>query len=444
MRHLCILPMLFAVLAVSAQNGLNSPYSQYGIGFNNMPYNMPALSALGGVAYTRSSFNSLNPFNPASYGAINMESMVFDMGLYVEMTTLRNTTEHQFDADGNLGYLAIGFPLTKWWKTALGVMPMSDVNYQSVQTADAGLGGEVKTLYEGMGGVSQFFWGHGFNILGGNDGKKPQLRAGFNLNYLYGNLTRAVTYDFTANDTTYFMDSRSQKDTYIKNLTFDMGVQYEQPIGDRYHLGLGVNIKPHRTMTVRDNALVYTFVTNAATEYMRDTIFPLDGNSEFESSLEQPFTTGVGLSFQRDDMWLVAFDATFAPWSGLKYTENNSYSIFGQSPLRYGGNQRYALGLQLMGDRNATNYIRRITFSAGGHYENGRMQMMLTDGREFNLHEWGIGMGVSLPMRKGRSVLTVSAAYSSFGTSDLLRRDAFTIGISVGSCESWFVKRKFN
>ena len=57
---------------------------------------------------------------------------------------------------------------------------------------------------------------------------------------------------------------------------------------------------------------------------------------------------------------------------------------------------------------------------------------------------WGFGVGLSLPMRKGRSVLNISAAYSSFGTADLLRRDTFTIGISVGSCESWFVKRKFN
>ena len=70
--------------------------------------------------------------------------------------------------------------------------------------------------------------------------------------------------------------------------------------------------------------------------------------------------------------------------------------------------------------------------------------MQMTDGTEYKLNEWGVGAGVSLPMRKGRSVLNISAAYSSMGTVDLLRRDVFTVGISVGSCESWFVKRKFN
>ncbi len=434
-----------AVVPATAQNGLNSPYSQYGIGMNNMPYNMPSMAALGGVTSTRSSLNMINPFNPASYASIGMESMVFDMGLSIEMTTLRGEGGSQYDADGNIGYLAIGFPLTKWWKTALGVMPMSDVNYQSIRTMPLSIGGEVKTKYEGNGGVAQFFWGHAFNILGGNDAKKPQLRAGFNIDYLYGNLTRAVTFDFTANDTTYFMDSRSQKDTYVKNLLLDLGVLYDHPIGEKYKLSLGLTMKPHRKMRVTDNALVYTFVTNAASEYMRDTIFPLDGgDSEFESDLEQPFTTGVGVSFQRNDKWLVALDATFAAWSGLKYTENSSYSIFGQSPMRYGGNQRYALGLQLLGDKNAANYMRRITYSAGAHYESGRLQLQMTDGNEYKLNEWGVGIGMTLPMRKGRSALNVSAAYSSFGTVDLLRRDVFTIGISVGSCESWFVKRKFN
>ena len=56
----------------------------------------------------------------------------------------------------------------------------------------------------------------------------------------------------------------------------------------------------------------------------------------------------------------------------------------------------------------------------------------------------GGGLGFALPMRKGRSVLTLSVAYSSFGNLDLLRRDVFTVGLSIGSCERWFAKRKYN
>ncbi|MBP5515757.1 MAG: hypothetical protein J6X86_02290 [Bacteroidales bacterium] len=441
----CLLAIVAFSASAYAQNGINSPYSQYGIGLNNMPYNMPAFASLGGVAYSRSASNMVNPFNPASYASIGMESFVFDMGLNIETSKLYNNNESQFDADGNLGYLAFGFPLTKWWKTAIAVMPMSDVDYQSTYTTVQPPAGEVKTLYDGTGAVTQFMWGHAFNILGNNNATKTQMRAGFNVNYLYGNISRAISNEFSGNDTTYFMNSRRQKETYLKNVTFDLGLQFDQPLGENHRLSAGFVIKPPRKMTVKDNALVYTFVTNAATEYMRDTIFPADGNdSEYESTLEQPFTTGIGLSFQRNDRWLIALDATFSPWNGLKYTENSSVAIFGQSPMRYDNTYKLAIGMQLLGDKNAAKYFRRITFSAGAHYENGRLNLQLVDNSQYRLDEWGCGIGMSLPMRKGRSVLNLSLSYSSFGTADLLRRDALQFGIAIGSCESWFVKRKFN
>lgn len=443
-KRLFLLLSLLFTTTVWSQNGINSPFSQYGVGFSNMPYNFPVISAMGGVAYTKSASNMINPFNPASYASVKMESFVFDMGLSFDMATLRDKEQKSFDADGNVGYLSIAFPLTKWWKTALGVMPMSDVNYRTVNTSAINPGGEVSTIYEGVGGVSQFFWGHGFNIMGGNDDSKPHLRAGFNLNLLYGCDTSVVTFDFAKNDTTYFMDSRRQKNNSIKGLTFDLGLQYEQPVSDDYRFCLGLNIKPGRKINIRESALVYTFVSNAAVEFMRDTIYPTDGNTEFNSTLQQAFTTGIGLSFQRNNMWLIALDATIAPWSGFKYESGLSHPIFGTSALRYSNNQRYALGFQLLGNPNASSYLRRITFSAGVHYESGRLSLQLTDGRDYSLNEWGVGLGASLPMRKGRSVLNISASYSSFGTTDLLRRDVFSIGISVGSCESWFVKRKFN
>jgi len=47
-------------------------------------------------------------------------------------------------------------------------------------------------------------------------------------------------------------------------------------------------------------------------------------------------------------------------------------------------------------------------------------------------------------VRKGRSILSLSLGYSSYGNASILRRDVFTFGLSVSSCESWFVKRRYN
>lgn len=424
--------------AALAQNSMNVPYSQYGIGEGTMPYNMPFANMMGGVVYSRSTSNTINPFNPASYAAIEKESFVFDMGLGIEMSTLRDTKSSLFDADGNVSYLTVGFPITKWWKTSLGLMPFSDVNYQSASVDTLSYGGQcpVKNVYEGTGEVSQMYWGNGFNIT-------KNLSVGFNVNYLYGSVQRAISYDFESGDSSYyFVNSRRLKNTFIKNLTFDLGLQYRQPLGEKYSLGVGLVVKPRRVMSVKDNALVYTYMTN---ESLRDTIFPLPGvESEYSSTLEQPLTVGGGLSLSRNDRWMVAADVTYAACSGLRYTENENINIFGHSALRYEKNLRTAMGFEWSGNKNSSSYVERMAWRAGVHYEQGRLNLTLNDGTDYELNEWGFGMGCSMPMRKGRSVLNLSVGYSVVGTQDPLQRSRLTFGISIGSCESWFVKKKYN
>lgn len=441
-RILALTVLIACILGMGqgmAQNGINVPFSQYGIGLSNAPFSMPFASQMGGVVYTRSGSNMINPYNPASYAAIQPVSFVFDMGIGIEMTTLKDPNTSVYDADGNIAYLTFGMPLTKWWKTAFGILPMTNVNYQSIQTSTAAPWGEVQTVYEGVGGTTRMFWGHGFNV-------GQHLSLGFNVNFLFDNLNRAITYHFNGNDSSYYMDSRREKTTAIHNITFDMGAQYELPIDDNHTLKAGLTLTPYRKMNVTDNALVYTFVTSSAVEYLRDTIFPVAGQSgSYTSTLEQPTTVGLGISFQRNNQWLIAFDGTYAPWSGIKYTENSEVELFGSSAIRYGDNVRCALGFQFLGNPNDTRYLRRVTYSAGVHYESGKLRLQtVADNTPYKIDEWGLGAGLTFPMRKGRSLLNVSATYSSMGSTDLLRRNYFLIGISVGSCETWFMKRKYN
>ena len=420
------------------QNGFNVPFSQFGIGESELPNNMPSVYGMGGVTYSRASRNMVNPFNPASYAAIEMESFVFDIGVNIQTSTLRQGSEKQNEAAGNVGYLAVAFPLTKWWKTSAGIMPYSKTNYESVNTStDPLTGSDVKTIYSGGGGITQIYWGNAFNIT-------KNLSVGFNLDYLYGNITRAISYHFLSNDTSFLMDKRSQKNTHINNLLIDLGIQYRQPLNEKYTLNAGLTCRLPRQMTVKDQSMVYTLIQTETQEYLIDTIFPARGADDtYKSDLEQPFTIGLGLALERNELWQVAVDAYYAPWSGLKYTEDANYSIMGKSGVAQTPNWRMAIGGEWMGDRNATSYWKRIGIRAGVYYNKGRLALDLADGYE-SLDEMGCGLSFALPMRKGRSVLNISMGYSSFSNIDLLRRDCFTVGLSVGSCERWFVKRKYN
>lgn len=430
------------VRAQSNPNGLNMPYSQFGIGLNEQPYNLPMVTRMGGVMYTRSGNNFINPFNPASYASIEKESFVFDMAAGVQITRLQNNTNRMNDAEGNVGYLMFGMPITKWWKVAGGLMPYSTVDYDMTQEGTYLTNSTVKNRYYGTGGVSMAFLGSAFNIIGNGNNEGRRLQAGFNIYLLTGTVERNVFYEFQGIDTTYFMDYSRYKNTTISNVMFDLGVQYREPLNKKYTLGVGLMYKPYRNMSVDEKALIYTYHPSQGT--LRDTVFPAAGQSpEFTSSLELDHTFGIGLSLERNGRWQVAADATFAGWSGLKYTEGKDNAIFGKSAYKEGPYSRYALGIEKMGSMDASSYWGRISWSAGVHTELGTLRLMV-NGREEVVNEWGCGLGVTLPMRKGQSLLTISAGYSSLGNKDLLQRNCLSFGIAVSSCERWFVKRKYN
>lgn len=427
-----------------AQSSMNKPFSQYGVGLNTLPFSTPLAQSMGGVVYSRSGSNFVNPFNPASYASIQMESFVFDISMSVQSSRLTTNDLSSKDFAGTLSSLTLAFPITKWWKTSAGLLPYTKTDYRTVMTQPiAGTPQSVQTIYDGTGGISQIYWGNAFNILNGEEGK-PSLQAGFNINFLTGTLSNAITYDFIASDTSYFQDTRRQQETRVNDLTFDLGLLYRQPIGEKYTMTVGLTVKVPQTITVDDKSLTYTYVAAGSSEYTLDTIFPARGqSSEYESTLKQPLSIGLGVSIERNQRWIVALDAAYAPYSGMKYEEGVKTMAFGSSGIRYADNYSIALGGGWMGNPTASHYIGRMGLTGGIHYEKGKLSLALDNG-EWTLDEWGVSIGITFPMRKGRSQLVVSGGYSSFGTPDLLRNDILSAGLTLSSNERWFVKRKYN
>lgn len=441
-RRIAITVLILCLpMVLSAQNGVNSPFSQYGLSQTQLPMSTPFAGSMGGVVYSRSGNNFINPFNPASYASIQKESFVFDISMTLENTRLTSGTATLSSFDGSLSSLAVAFPITDWWKTSAGLLPYSYTNYSTVvQQTVPGTSQQVRNVYDGSGGISQIYWGNAFNILGGADGSKPSLQAGFNLNYLYGNISRAITYDFVASDTSYYQDTRRQKNTRVNNLTFDLGLIYRHPLGEDYSLTVGLTCKLPQTLTVQDESLIYTYLTSSGTEYILDTVFPARGKSSaYDSKLTQPLGVGIGVALERNHRWEVAIDAFYAAHSGMKYEEGIANPVFGESGLQYTDNYRIAIGGGWLGNPEAVRYIGRMGLTGGLHYERGKLSLDAA-----TLDEWGAGMGITFPMRKGRSQFVLTLNYSNFGNVDLLRTETFSVGLVLSSNERWFVKRKYN
>lgn len=440
-----IIPALLTIIAwastAEAQNGLNSPYSQYGLGNGSTPYITPWAAAFGGVTTTQTSNTFVNPYNPASYASVGMETFLFDMGIGIRNTWLKDPNANLRDGDGTLAYITGAFPVSKWWKMAVGLMPYSEISYYSAQSIYDPSWDTMRTIYEGVGNVNRVFWGHGFRL-------SDRLSLGANINLLLGSASRAVTYDFNNGDSIAFIDSRRQQDSRLASVTLDFGAIYCMPLNDKYKLSLGLTVNTPRTLNVKENAMIYTFVTKQGTEYIRDTIFPAMGQSpEYTSKYKLPFIVTLGAALQRNDLWQMAADFRFAPWHGAKYVKSDmdasTPSILGNSTIIYDNNMRINLGWQWLGDKTASHYIKRMGLSAGMHWEQGLLRLQL-NGQDNCINQFGIGAGVFFPMRKGRSAVRLSVDWSTMGSADILRCNSLLFGISVGSSDSWFVKRKYD
>ena len=86
--------LISAALAVAfsisgyAQSGTNSPYSQYGLGIlSNQAHGFN--SGMNGVGLAYRKGDAVNTLNPASYSAIDSLTLVFDVGLTGQLTSLK-------------------------------------------------------------------------------------------------------------------------------------------------------------------------------------------------------------------------------------------------------------------------------------------------------------------------------------------------------------------
>lgn len=433
-----LLLLLFSIMIPAmGQNGINSPFSQFGIGELKTLYSHPYTGSMGGLAYTVRKNNIINFANPASYTAIDSNSFVFDMGFGFDFITLENNDQSFSDADAALTHIMMGMPLTKWWRTSVGIVPLSEVSYittKNLYTLSNGDSLFSQSVFDGTGGITKLYWGHAFKITN-------NLSVGFNANYLFGQETRAITYLFP--DSAYMLNSRKLKETNIRNFTFDFGLQYYQSLGNDYTLGVGMTYSLPMNLKVTDQSVSYTFARKGENEYPRDTIFPL---KEYESTLSMPTIVGFGLSLTRNEKWMIGVDATYSEWSMPKYVENEEVNILGNwDAFEYTNSLRFALGGEKMGDLFATKYIEKMSFRAGVHFEQGKLSVLNQNTGMFEtMNDFGIHVGLSLPVRKMKSLINISFQWGSYGIKDILKKNYAQIGISLSTSDTWFKKQKYD
>lgn len=416
---------LFFVLVsvlVFAQS-INSPYSRYGLGELHGRNVNTTLTGMGGISIGYWNHSKINPGNPASYAEFDSLAFLFEVGIVGDIVNHKTVLQSENSNYLTLSYILTGFPVTRWWRTSLGVLPFSKIGYDVNINVDLGdYTTRIINSIKGDGGLNQFYWGNGFKI-----GK--HLRVGFDGIYIFGRGSRSSL--------VYFPDSLNVFGTKTKNnvigsdFIFDYGIQYDIPINQNRILTIGAIYSNSWSMRAKRTTVSYTLSGgfDDIVESIKDTIIY---KPEEKGRIVIPNRFGLGLMYKNSDYWLVGADFEWQQWE--------KFAAFGATDSLDNA-WRFSIGGEIIPKHTSiSNLLKRMTYRLGFRYVNSYLSLL---GKPIN--EYGISFGLTFPMKKSKTKIDLGIEAGSRGTTDnnLIKENFvnFTFGVSIS--EGWFFKRKY-
>jgi tetrahydromethanopterin S-methyltransferase subunit F len=399
-----------------AQN-ISTPYSRFGIGLVQDNWNVRN-NGMAGTFAARTFENDINFQNPA--GLAGIKNTVLSVSAIINSLRLSSANQEQVSLGGSLNSFAYAFPVSKKWNLSMGLLPLSTMSYEFSDTKVLNDSIQFTYNYSGFGSLNKFFVGNGFKIT-------PDLYAGFNLSYVFGNLNnqRKVLMPSGFNG----MNSSFLKTIYVGDVVLDFGVQYHKKLSDARILSIGYAGNLKSGLATSQTELVEAFVFSGNREFVTDTI----KNETLRSNgITLPDNHKIGIQYASKKMAL-ALDLGYSRWSS--YT--NQYDAY-----RLNDVLSLSVGAEYTPDaKSINNYLETMTYRAGFRTQNSTLSF---GGIDFT--ENTISAGLTLPLPRVRSHINLSLAYKTRGTTEnnLLKEEYLigTLGLILN--DTWFVRRKYD
>jgi len=411
--------LLFAVLLVSAQK-INSPYSRYGLGrLHGKNVNTP-LKAMGGISIGVWNSTMVNTGNPASYAKFDSAAFLFEVGIVGSLNTLKTSTLTESSDFATLSYILMGFPVTKWWRSSLGILPYSRIGYD-VQVEVEDFDNVINDL-TGDGGLNSFYWGNGFNI-------NKDFRLGIDATFLYGNGSRSSMIYFP--DSVFIFGSKTEQSSRGGGFIFDYGLQYDFHFDNNQLLTIGLIYSNTWYLNATRSYIAYTLQGGVGgdVETVKDTILY---EPETDGLIIIPDKYGIGFVLQEEGSWLIGADFEWQNWK--------EFEAYGQSDSLTNA-WRISFGGQFTPKHtNISSLLKRMTYRAGIKYNNSYLSLFGN-----KITNYGITFGFGFPLRKSKTELDLSFEVGRLGTTNngLIQENYFNVTFGVSINEYWFHKRKY-
>lgn len=415
---LTILITLATTVAASAGNGINSPYSRFGLGLLS-DQNFGINRQLGGLGYALRDTRYINMLNPASLAQADTLTMLFEAGFSLQNVNFNENGSKINAHNASFDYIAMKFRLVKGLGMSFGFLPYSNVGYSFSNSNiiiddNEGNNASSTNSYNGTGGVYQPFVAIGWNPF-------KKISVGLTASYIYGDISHTINTTF---DDTNIRNRSRQYNTDISSYKLDFGLQYGTNIGKASSLTLGAVYSLGHDLGA-DASVVEQTALNGAIQSSDTTAV--------KNSFKLPHTIGLGAAYHLKGKWMFGIDYTLQKWSSSDFFGDNKGV----------DRSKISLGAEYFSGNPFGNIFKQMTYRAGAYYAQPYTQVNGKDGCE----EYGVSAGISLPIvnrHNNRSILHVSGQYIRLEpkSSGMIAETYLRINIGITFNEAWFTKMK--
>lgn len=402
--------LLFAVFPAYAQNGVNSPYSRFGVG-QLSDQSVGRLKSMGGVGTGYRERNVINLKNPASYSSVDTLTFIADMGFSMRYGNFQEYGTRVNACNAGIDYMAMQFRIQPRIGMTIAFLPYSNAGYRfsSDRLVRRDMDGEISTTTycTGSGGLRQFMGGLGWRPY-------DWLSAGANASFLRGNLSHAVQSSSSSSDVT----SRTVlRETSLSSLKLDFGVQATIGNGRPEDGRLVLGATWTRFGAMSDNTTISDVHTAG------DTV-------SLPEAFVMPDELAFGLSYSWRNKALAA-DVAYQNWSAARF--------FGQE---YGLDRiKASVGFKICPDESSSSFFTHSSYQAGLSFAQPYFKIGETRGPV----ELGASAGISMPIASAYNSMAyvhVTGSYLRVQPvhSGMISENYMMLSLAVTFMETWFQK----
>ncbi len=417
---LCCAIVLSVYTQTTAQGLGNSPYSALGIGELYSTAYAPN-NATGDAGVSSANGFYINSLNPALL--FRNRFTTFDVGISGQYKVMANQTQSQKEFAGNLGYIALSFPVSPKWSAGLSLKPLSFVNY-----TQNGYGRVGNTIYEaqykyiGRGGLNTVNFTNGFKI-----GKS--LNVGLETSFVFGGIVKESESQLKIGDGNDYIVDRLDR-VNVSDILLKLGAAWQQEIKKDTYLNFGATYDFKNRLSGQLSNTFEILAPNRQPITNPDTLL-----SSSNLGLTLPSSFRVGVSYEKYLNLLISLDYQNQRWSQFANSGKGA-----ETSVVYRNQSSYHLGIEYMPRYNSTKYLDLIWYRAGASYVKAPY---IIGGQPID--DISVSFGLGLPV--GRSYvnlinLSVVAGQRGGITDNTFREQYAKIVLGVSLKDSWFQKFK--